>query len=235
MLTGLNDMQSIDLAFDAGTTDFANIPINWSLLLHRLRYLARAAKAKMEIQSSAKRIGQLAYFDKLTRLPNRVVLNEQLVAAVDAARRKSDCVRVVIIGLCDFKRINQGLGRVGGDALLVEVAERLTVAVEACSPPNPDSLLLARIGGDEYGLLLCGQISPDVAAKVLQGSLKKAFLSSGDPIHVTCSIGAARFPEDAADASELLKRADTAMLYAMQQGRNRIRVHDSETASLARR
>ncbi len=151
-----------------------------------------------------------AHNDPLTRLPNRACFRQALE---DAIARLSPFA-VLFVDVDQFKRINDSLGHLTGDSLLQEVALRFGRCL------GPDDLL-ARMGGDEFTLLLpsSGLISPEDRAESLLIALSQPLLIEGHELHVAASIGISRFPDDGADAVTLLKHADLAMYQAKESGR----------------
>jgi diguanylate cyclase (GGDEF)-like protein/PAS domain S-box-containing protein len=171
-----------------------------------------------KLKESEEELEHLAHFDPLTDLPNRLLLQSRLEHAVDQARRRERLVGVLFIDLDDFKKVNDSLGHVVGDELLIAVAGRLGGRVR-----GEDTL--ARLGGDEFVVLLEQLTRPEEAATVardLLTALSTPFsLSSGHELYVQASIGISVFPNDAASTAELLRDADTAMYRAKDAGGHR--------------
>jgi diguanylate cyclase (GGDEF)-like protein/PAS domain S-box-containing protein len=170
----------------------------------------------------------LAFFDPLTRLPNRRLLLDRLRHAVAATKRDGHGGALLFIDLDNFKTLNDTLGHDKGDQLLQQVARRL----EARVPRGSDTV--ARHGGDEFVIVL-EDLSADqeeaaaqaelVAEKVL-GAFNAPFQLDGHQHYSSSSIGVALFDKDMKDIDELLKRADLAMYQAKAGGRNTIRFFD---------
>lgn len=162
-----------------------------------------------------KRISHQATHDSLTNLPNRVLLLDRIERACRAANRDNEQLAVLFVDLDNFKKINDSLGHSAGDRLLEEIAQRLLTCVR-------DSDTVARIGGDEFVLLLPGlQPESDLVSHLVQRILelvqKPCDLEQGQ-YSVTCSIGISLYPNDANNAETLLKYADMAMYRAKQAG-----------------
>lgn len=181
-------------------------------------------------KQTEERIRFLAYYDNLTCLPNRVMLQERLREAVETARLRSGLLAVMFLDLDQFKRINDSLGHRAGDLVLQEVARRLPdclrhhdyVCMARPGTPLPRDLL-ARLGGDEFVILLTEVNQPDDVIRVAQRILTviaKPFAVEGSEVFIGCSIGIALFPYDGADMEVLLKNADTALYHAKDRGRN---------------
>ena len=170
-----------------------------------------------ERRRSEQQVTYLAYHDALTGLPNRILLEEHLALALARSRRTGAGVALLHIGVDNFKLVNDSLGHARGDELLSRLAVRLQEAVRATD-------LLARVGGDEFLLLLADlQDEPEMVAERVAGqiteSLTEPFGLGGAEFGVTASIGISVSPRDAADAEALLNHADTAMHQAKQVAR----------------
>ena len=171
-----------------------------------------------EKRLSEERIHFLAHYDALTRLPNRVLLAEQVRFALDRARRGSYQVALLFIDLDRFKVINDSLGHDAGDQVLRVVSQRLTDCVR-------ETDMVARLGGDEFVVLLdTVQDSNHIryTARRILDAINQSIRLSGDLYHVGASIGIAVFPEDGGNLAELLKNSDAAMYRAKEEGRNGI-------------
>ena len=158
-----------------------------------------------------------AQYDPLTGLPNGLLLDDRLEQCLARAHRSGSCFAVLQIDLDRFKLINDLLGHSVGDSLLQAVAERLKGSIRQTDT-------LARVGGDEFTLLLTDLQSPGDAGRVAQDllrALQEPFAALGDEVFVSASIGSALYPQDASDACTLLKKADAAMYRAKNTGKNR--------------
>jgi diguanylate cyclase (GGDEF)-like protein/PAS domain S-box-containing protein len=178
-------------------------------------------------------IHKLAFFDSLTQLANRSLLNDRLAQAMAASKRSGNYGALLFLDLDNFKPLNDQFGHDAGDQLLVEVAARLTHCVREADT-------VARFGGDEFVVVLA-DINPDrdishelahtIAEKILLALAKPYGLSvnskEGDDTRLiehrcSASIGMAQFFKDLPTQDELLRRADYAMYQAKQNGRNQI-------------
>ncbi|MEL3889641.1 EAL domain-containing protein [Ferrovibrio sp. MS7] len=164
-----------------------------------------------------------ADYDPLTRLPNRrLVLDRIDRAARQALRDDSDGGAVLLLDLDHFKEVNDTLGHLAGDALLLEVAHRLQVALR-------DTDTVARLGGDEFVILL-PNLTPEAVPEVidkLNRQLAAPFVLEGRELQISSSIGVTFFPADAADPTDLLRMADTAMYAAKKAERGTWRFFDT--------
>ena len=179
------------------------------------------------------RIHHLAHHDALTGLPNRVSFMEHLEHSLLGSRVVESRLALLFIDLDHFKRVNDSLGHLVGDALLRTVAARITASLRATD-------VVARFGGDEFMVLLSGLSSgtqhaadaEEVAAKLLV-SIGNAVAADGRPISVTPSIGIALYPGDGHTSEELVKHADSAMYRAKARGRANYQFFDHGMASAA--
>jgi len=186
------------------------------------RALLTLAKDITERKALEARLQWQAHHDALTDLPNRFLFGDRLDRAIEAARRHGRSLALVFVDLDHFKRVNDTLGHLTGDALLCQAAVRLGGMLRA-------SDTVARLGGDEFAILLSETERKDdaerVAAKVVE-TFAVPFMLDGRSITVTASVGIALFPDDGQGASELMAAADAAMYSAKDGGRNSAHVFD---------
>jgi len=162
------------------------------------------------------RVSFLAQFDPLTGLSNRALLADRFTQMIAQARRRGLPLGVLFVDLDHFKLVNDSLGHAGGDELLKEAARRLEEAVRAGDA-------IARVGSDEFAVVVSDLTRPEDAALVAQKILDRMarpFVVFGQEAFVTASIGVAAFPGDGGDAESLLAAAEAAMHRAKQSGRN---------------
>ena len=368
MLTGHEDLQSIQRAYEAGATDFLSKSNNWGLLAHRVRYMLRASRAFVNLTESRQRLasaqriarmgnwewradvrrfafseetldvlqlrgagldgtgesairllhpedreqvvdavrqavasGQplcldfrivppnaaerwvqlqaemvrdagdgelgwagtvqdvterylaqdriryLAYYDSLTKLPNRTLFCEQLARAVLRAPRASDRLAVMFLDLDNFKRINDTLGHSVGDQILASVAERIKSCLrqgdttgrnheERLVDADNQARLVGRHGGDEFTLFLADLRQDSDAALIarrLLTSLAQPFVVGTQEIVASASIGIAMCPDDGSDVETLLRHADAAMFHAKERGRNNYQYYSHSIGAAA--
>ncbi|MGQ0524633.1 MAG: diguanylate cyclase domain-containing protein [Betaproteobacteria bacterium] len=170
------------------------------------------------------KLNELAYYDVLTGLSNRNLMHEHLRQALAHAARNDRMVGVVFIDLDRFKWVNDTFGHSGGDRLLKEIAERIA----SCTREGD---IVSRHGGDEFIMVLPDQPSRESATPVLQRvleSISRPVAIDGYEVCVSCSIGAAFFPDDGADAETLLRNADAAMYQAKERGPGKLRYYGHE-------
>jgi diguanylate cyclase (GGDEF)-like protein/PAS domain S-box-containing protein len=171
-----------------------------------------------ERKVAEERVQFLAYYDALTGLPNRTLLEDRIAIALAGARRREERVAFLFLDLDRFKIVNDTLGHSVGDILLQEVAERLKKWVR-------EQDTFARVGGDEFVIMLPGiesALDVSAAAERLVGLICAGFSIQGHSLNVTCSVGISMFPENGKDGETLVKHADAAMYCAKQKGPNNI-------------
>lgn len=234
MLTGLDNNESIDLAYDAGATDFAAKPVNWTLLCHRLKYMLRSSMAEQKIH-------KLAFYDSLTGLANRTLFKDRLLDAVRNAKANSSLIAVIYFDLDDFKRVNDIFGHAIGDKLLKEIGQRISARVASADLVGSSvfqHMTVARMGGDEFTLLLDKLDSEETAIKVaesLMGIFAEPFVLNGNTLFSSPSVGISMFPRDGQSGETLMVNADMAMYEAKNIGKNVYRFHNSDRDKEIRR
>ncbi len=156
-----------------------------------------------------------AHHDVLTGLPNRSSLSETLQGTLDDAASDAHPVTVMLLDLDDFKSINDTLGHELGDLVIQRVARRLTQAVEEGAPSGGQETVLARIGGDEFGVLVHGgQPQAEELAERLLAVLDQPLEVDSVALHIRASIGIACSPNHGRSAPELMRHADVALYCA---------------------
>ncbi|HEX6131814.1 MAG TPA: EAL domain-containing protein [Actinomycetota bacterium] len=187
-------------------------------------------------KEAEEQVAFLAYHDSLTGLPNKAMFDELLELSLARARRHGLGVAVLYVDLDNFKLVNDSLGHEAGDALIVQLADRLKEATR-------ETDLVARQGGDEFLLLLADLdrtspladgdgaliVAESVATRV-QRALEAPFDVDGTELYVTASIGISVFPIDAADGPSLLRNADTAMYRSKEAGPGGYVLHRADEA-----
>ena len=200
--------------------------------------LAQLGQEMQERKKAEEQVRRLAFYDMLTQLPNRLLLNERLQQSRSASKRSGHCGAVLFLDLDNFKPLNDRHGHAVGDLLLVEVARRLQHCVR-------ETDTVARFGGDEFVLVL-SELASDPAlsaaqalqvAEKVQEALSAPYLLAapaarpgpqaqpGVEHHCSVSIGLALFDAHTGEVDEILKWADAAMYQAKEAGRHAIRMH----------
>ena len=184
-------------------------------------------------KESEERINKLAFYDPLTQLPNRRLLQDRLERAIVTSQRQDSLGALLFIDLDDFKTLNDNRGHHIGDLLLIAVADRLRQAVR-----TQDTV--ARLGGDEFLVVFEGlDAEHDKAARQVQqiaekilASLNNAYQLEGQEYFNSPSIGICLFGDTPVQIDELLKQADQAMYHAKAAGRNTLRFFDPEMQTI---
>lgn len=181
-------------------------------------------KAKLEkIESLNNNLEQLAYYDRLTKLPNRTRFNEIILEEMEAAKRNAGNLALIILDIDNLKTLNDSQGHESGDELLRQMAQRLSFYENA-------DVLASRFGGDEF-LILIRNYEHDAEllhiVNSIQEMLREPFMIFNAEIKTTVSTGVATFPEDADNVKDLLKYADIAMTDAKRRGKNTISLFHS--------
>eukprot|EP01037_Dinobryon_pediforme_P003113 gene3114-biopygen1932 len=183
--------------------------------LHHADYRIVVVRDITARKQAQEREAFIALHDPLTQLPNRHFLMEQLSQVLSLARRRHGRVAVLFMNLDHFKTVNDSLGHHAGDQLLCNVAERLRQGVR-------DADVVARIGGDEFVVVLTDVQTPDDAAMVadkLLEAMHGVFTVDQLPLTISPSIGISLYPDHGGSADMLLRCADAAMQHAKDSGR----------------
>ncbi len=195
------------------TGEFTAAPLVKDEVVTGLFGIARDITERKKAENT---IRQLAYHDGLTALPNRALFEDRLKVALAQAHRNKQMLAVMFLDLDRFKLVNDTLGHGGGDKLLKSVAGELSGIIR-------EGDTVARVGGDEFTLLLLGitrqEDAGEVADRILE-ILRRPRLIDGQEFSVTTSIGVTMYPVDGADSESLLRNADTAMYRAKERGRD---------------
>ncbi|ACE93865.1 MULTISPECIES: sensor domain-containing protein [Rhizobium] len=190
----------------------------------KLMGILGVARDITELDTSRKKIHQMAFYDSLTGLPNRTLFNERLREMIGDAASAGQRAGVMLIDMDHFKAINDTMGHPVGDELLRQVATRMKKGVRA-------SDTVARLGGDEFAVLLPNVQDNDDLAQIASRMLAafgERFMLSDREIFVSCSIGISVFPNDGDAPDDLVKYADSAMYLAKRSGRSNFRFYSKD-------
>ena len=190
-------------------------------------FFASALRDITERLQADEKIRELAFYDQLTGLPNRTLLSDRLKQAISASNRSGICSALVLIDLDYFKTLNDTLGHDIGDLQLKQVATRLSTCVRECDT-------VARVGGDEFVVILAGLGSSEVEAATDTKAVVAKILAAlnqpyqlGEVFHSSsASIGITLFQDQRVSMDDLMKQADLAMYRAKDAGRNAMRFFD---------
>ena len=237
LITRQDDHDVDFAAMKAGAVDFLDKnSLNVNILERSVRYA-------LERKKQEDRIRYLAYYDQLTKLPNRILFLDRLKITLAAAKRHKRTFSILFLDIDNFKRINDTLGHFIGDELIKEIARRLLLCIRRADSVVRDKFenrldTVARLGGDEFTILLSEINKAENTLKVverIQTVLHKPVILDGREIIVTVSIGIAVYPDDAQDVKTLLSNADLAMYEAKAAGRNGYRYYNASMNSTAQK
>ncbi len=185
--------------------------LGWVVILRR-----RVEQQTRVIRESEERFRHLAQHDSLTGLPTRTLLHDRLQSALDRANRFHTKVALLMLDLDNFKGVNDVFGHAAGDLTLCATAERVSQTVRRIDT-------VARMGGDEFVVLLCDlqedKEAAEIAAKIVVAMSLPIRIGQRD-LEISVSIGVCTVPHGSVDPDQILKGADKAMYHAKAQGRN---------------
>lgn len=190
-------------------------------------FVSLLRKRSLKLSQSEATVRHLAHHDMLTGLPNRAQFDGRLKRALQPVRGPGESVAVLYLDLDRFKEVNDTFGHPAGDELLREFADRLRRLTR-------ETDTVARIGGDEFLILLPGVSSPDGVEEFCQRLIETArhpFDLSSTQVFVGVSVGVALAPQDGLDPVELMRRADVAMYHAKRLGRSEFAIYADEMDS----
>jgi len=190
----------------------------------KVLYYIGAVEDITEQKLLEEQVRYLAYYDALTGLANRTLLQDRLAKALASARRRGEKIALLFLDIDRFKTINDSLGHSVGDLLLKEVAERLKKWAR-------EQDTVARLGGDEFVVVLTAVkdvAGAAVAADRLMKTMSTEFMAQGHLLSPTCSLGISVYPDHGRDGEALIKNADAAMYCAKENGRNNFQFFTQE-------
>lgn len=207
------------LAIAIGITTIGILLITLGISALDAHFAANTAKLANSLQIVNEQLHNLAFYDNLTGLPNRILLDDRIMQSTFRAERGKKSFALMFVDLDKFKPVNDTFGHNTGDELLKKVAQRLTGCVRK-------SDTVARTGGDEFIIVLNEiETSKDagiVGSKILD-ELSRTFSVLGHQVEISGSIGISIYPQDGLDLNMLKSNADTAMYHAKREGRNNYR------------
>jgi diguanylate cyclase (GGDEF)-like protein len=199
-----------------------------SLLIEALHHTSQNIRAReSEVEMTENRLSNMAYFDSLTDLPNRTLLDDRLRQAIARTKREHTLLAVCFVDLDAFKPVNDRYGHKTGDQLLQQVSQRLLDCIR-------EGDTAARYGGDEFVLLLEGLDHPRECKEIvdrLLASLTQPYPIGGRVHSISASIGATLYPADDSHAEQLIRHADQSMYEAKQSGGNRLCFYTPQASS----
>ncbi len=174
------------------------------------------------IKEQEAELKQIAHFDVLTGIPNRVLLADRMKQAIAQTSREKNIMAVCYLDLDGFKTINDNFGHKAGDEVLIEVAHRISNTIRGGDT-------VARLGGDEFLILLLGLERKEESVATLErliAAVSEPMIIQGKSCTVSASIGASFYPSDNEDPDNLLHQADQSMLRAKKSGKNRFKLYE---------
>jgi diguanylate cyclase (GGDEF)-like protein/PAS domain S-box-containing protein len=187
------------------------------------RYILGVAEDVTERKRAEAKIAHLAHHDVLTGLPNRAAFNECFAMTLERARRTGESFALLCLDLDRFKYVNDLFGHAAGDTLLCEVARRLEAVTRGA--------FLARIGGDEFTMIIAENNMPDAAARLAERivtALGDTIEIEGRKLAANACVGVAVYPTDGADGEKLICNADAALYRAKSEGPGSYRFFEPE-------
>ena len=203
-------------------------------IIMRRQVASRTKELQSEVderRATQQRLDTLAYYDSLTKLPNRVSFTESLKLALTKAQRDKEKIAVLFIDIDRFKTVNDSLGHEAGDQLIVHVAESLKNCLRGGDSIN-------RFGGDEFVAILHNVqelLDISLVTDRMLKSLNAPVNISGSDIYSSVCIGIALYPDDDHDGDNLLKYADAAMYHAKEQGGNYCQLYNEKLTQRVKR
>ncbi|MBT6242758.1 MAG: GGDEF domain-containing protein, partial [Rhodospirillaceae bacterium] len=203
----------------AGVDDF----VEWGKperLVPAVERVMRTSETRRQNRLAEQEMHYRANFDSLTDLPNRTLMLDRLAQAMKKARRDNTGVLLMFLDLDHFKEINDSMGHLAGDLLLRKASKRIVSCLR-------DTDTAARIGGDEFAIILADAYEKEtaeaIAGKLLK-ALSKPFELDSQQASISASIGITVYPHDGEEAESLLRNADHAMYAAKKSGRNAFKI-----------
>jgi len=194
-----------------------------------LQSVANVLADAFERKKAEEKLWHLSYYDSLTGLPNRLLLNDRLSQKIAEARRQGEGFAVLFIDLDRFKNINDTFGHETGDYLLKEVAGRLRLCVR-------EEDTVTRQGGDEFIIILSSASNIQDGARMARKigeAISLVFVLNGQEMYLTASMGISIYPADGGDPDTLVKNAHSAMYHVKEQDKNGYQFYTSRMNSAA--
>lgn len=250
-----NDAE-LALALASGAADVARHPVTWKVLARRALRLAEATDADRAVANLRAEIAGIRSLaeaaenqlpgtgpaDPLTNLPHRTTFVQMVNRVIGGGAGTNGSLALLALDLDRFQRINESLGYSAGNELLQQVAQRLSGYLHRPRPVGTDgglqSVLLARVGGDEFAVMLSpspGRAGLEREASWIQETLRSPFRVANSDLYVTAAIGVAVYPDDGCKAEWLLNSAETAIATSKDEGGGAARFYCSSTNGHSKR
>lgn len=237
MITGLEDEQSVNSAFEAGATDYITKPIPWAVLRQRVKRLLFQSRLQRELKQANQQLQQLALMDSLTQIFNRRYFDQHFDYEWHRCRREKEPLALILVDVDYFKRYNDLYGHPLGDLCLKRIAKALELSITRATD------FVARYGGEEFALVLpntewTGAVA--IGLRILDNVHRLSIPLTGlvppsqerpldqPATQITVSLGlAVQVPQQEQAPQQLLNQADRCLYEAKRQGRDRL-VHQQE-------
>jgi diguanylate cyclase (GGDEF)-like protein len=223
-LSGAVDDENIARGINAGGDDYLTKPFSEVTLAAKIKAMERIVEMRGKLCETSKELSKLSSIDSLTGIYNRLQFDKTIKSKINEADNRDRLLALMFIDLDNFKSVNDHLGHRIGDLLLKKIAKRLESTLR-------DNDFIARIGGDEFAVILDDIDSVEVAgqiAKKILNVLTMPLNLAGNDVIISSSIGIACYPFPDTDLTSLLQNADIAMYHAKAMGRNNFQYYTEE-------
>ncbi|MBH8574094.1 PleD family two-component system response regulator [Nostocaceae cyanobacterium CENA369] len=231
MITGLEDRESVDRAFEVGAIDYVTKPIHWPVLRQRVRRLIQQSQLQQQLESANRELQRLVTIDELTQVANRRRFEEYCAQEWQRMAREQLPLSLILCDVDFFKSYNDTYGHQAGDRCLQEIAKAIKNTVKR--PAD----LVARYGGEEFAVIL-PTTNPEgaivlaeticSAVKILEIPHCNSLVSS----YVTITAGVStEIPEPNSDFQAMITAADRALYQAKTEGRDRVKHYNKQSSS----
>ncbi len=223
-LSGTVSDSAIEQGINAGGDDYLAKPFSEITLAAKIKAMERISKMRLQLIETTKNLSILSSTDTLTGLYNRLQFDRVIKEKITNASHYNTIFAVLFIDLDNFKTVNDIFGHHTGDLLLQAISKRLN----SCLRKND---FVARMGGDEFAVILSELESPDIAGHIAHKILNvfsSPFQLENNLLHISASIGIACYPFAGTDKESLVQNADIAMYQAKSRGRNNYKYHTDD-------
>lgn len=236
VMSAYHDRENILHSINLGSSGFITKPIDVDLLFQRLHTIANIIEEEKREKSEAikkiQELHELAYYDRLTKTPNRFMFDKKLDEFIDKANSEKGEFSLLFIDLDNFKKINDTYGHETGDFVLKTISKNISKAILKDD-------IVARRSGDEFLVLLKNYTTTEDIKQIVYNILQltsQEIIWKNNTIKISCSIGISQFPKDTTQKSELLSLADEAMYNAKESGKgNYFFAHNNSNFQLTQR
>ncbi len=223
-LSGAVSDSDIEQGINAGGDDYLAKPFSEITLAAKIKAMERIASMRLKLIETTRNLSVLSSTDTLTGVYNRLQFDRIIKEKISSASRHRTIFAVLFIDLDKFKAVNDIFGHPTGDLLLQEAAKRLTFCLRKHD-------FVARMGGDEFAVILSELETPDIAGNIAKKILhvfSSPFRLEENILHISASIGIACYPLAGTDQASLIQNADIAMYQAKSKGRNNYQYHTED-------